>query len=71
MAHETKAQTLERVLNPAAVTDRLAAAAYQARDLAERLERAGAMWAGREGTLTARLQAARWVAQDAAAGVRR
>ena len=66
---ETKRQTVERVLG--SVDDRLAAAAYQARDLAERLERAGAMWQQREGTLTARLQAARWVAQDAAAGVRR
>ena len=68
---ETKRQTVERVLNPQAVADRLTAAQYQATPLADRLERAGAMWTGREGTLTARLQAAQWVAQDAAQGVTR
>ena len=65
---ETKRQTVERVLG--SVDDRLAAAAYQARDLAERLERAGAMWQQCEGTLTARLRAAKWAAEVAAAGVR-
>lgn len=65
---ETKAQLIARILPP--VEDRLAAAQYQARDLAERLERAGAMWQQQEGTLTARLRAARWAAEVAAAGVR-
>lgn len=68
MANETKQQLIDRVLGN--VDDRLATAAYQALTLAERLERDGAMWLGHEGTLTARLRAARWTAEDAAQGVR-
>lgn len=68
MKTETNRQLAERVLGN--VDARLTAAQYQAQTLAERLERVGAMWTDRAGTLTACIRAAQWVAQDAAAGVR-